>query len=79
MQQVLVIGSPGAGNSTCRAQCLEPSKLEFLLYVLHFCSAWRGCNSAAPGQFAGTMLRFESSSHLARRLAAIPGADDAGR
>jgi hypothetical protein len=79
MQRVLVIGSPGAGNSTCRAQCPEPSKLEVLLYVLHFRSAWRGRNSAAPGQFAGTMLCFESSSHLVRRLVAIPGADDAGR
>jgi hypothetical protein len=79
MQRVLVIGSPGAGNSTCRAQCPERFKLEFLLYVLQFRSAWRGRNSAAPGQFARTILRFGSSSHLASRLAAIPGACDAVR
>lgn len=58
--------------------CPERFNLEFLLYVLYFRSAWRGRNSAALGHFSGTILRFGSSSHLARWLAAVPGAEDAG-
>ncbi|MBC7491288.1 MAG: AAA family ATPase [Novosphingobium sp.] len=58
--------------------CPERFNLKFLIYVLHFRSAWRGRNSAALGQFAGTILRVGSSSHLARWLATVPGAGDAG-
>jgi adenylate kinase family enzyme len=52
--------------------CPEQLSFRFLLYLLHFRSAWRGRNSAALGQFAGTILRFGSSDQLDRWLAAQP-------
>jgi adenylate kinase family enzyme len=53
--------------------CPERFDHEFLLYVLHFRTAWRGRNRAALERFEGTILSFGSSNQCARWLAGQPG------